>query len=146
MNYCVLCTHMDGTWKKGSQPLSPICSKESSCPHLLPGKLGQQSTICWTQKASQNFNLFSSSRKFIFPFFISVVWLSWNFVKFFFKHMLKISVFYLEKQNKNIPKKFNLGRSLWIGQESSSRWRLLSQFSVKVLVAPISFRGWVFPR
>ena len=35
----VLCTHMDGTWKKGSQPLSPICSKESSCPHLLPGKL-----------------------------------------------------------------------------------------------------------
>ena len=32
----VHCTHMDGTWKKGSQPLSPICSKESSCPHLLP--------------------------------------------------------------------------------------------------------------
>ena len=38
--------------------------------------------------------------------------------------MLKISAFYLEKQKRFIPpKKYNLGRTLYIGQESSNRWR-----------------------
>ena len=31
---------------------------------------------------SQNFNSFSSFKQFSFPFFLSVVWLSWNFVRF----------------------------------------------------------------
>ena len=36
-----------------------------------------------------------------------------NELKFFFKQLLKISAFYLEKQNSFIPKKkYNLGRSL----------------------------------
>ena len=35
--------------------------------------------------------------------------------------MLKVSAFYLEK--KIFLKKCNLGRSLYIGQESSNRWR-----------------------
>ena len=48
----------------------------------------------------------------------------WGFLKFLFKPMLKVSVFYLEKQKSFIPKKpHNLGRSLYIGQESSNRWR-----------------------
>jgi hypothetical protein len=41
--------------------------------------------------------------------------------------MLKISVFYLEKQKSFIPKKINLGRSLKIGHESSNRWRFAVQ-------------------
>ena len=31
---------------------------------------------------SQNFNSFSSFRQLLFSFFLSVVWLSWNFVRF----------------------------------------------------------------
>ena len=45
------------------------------------------------RETSQNFNSFSSFRNFLFPFFLSVVLLSW-------KQMLKISAFYLEKQQK----------------------------------------------
>ena len=41
--------------------------------------------------------------------------------------MLKISTFYLVKQ------KYDLSPTLLIGQKSSNKWRLLSQFSVKVL-------------
>ena len=53
--------------------------------------------------------------------------------------MLKISAFYLEKQKSFIPKrKYDLGRSLYIGQESSNRWRFLSQFSVKILAITCS--------
>ena len=33
-------------------------------------------------ETSQNFNSFSSFRQFLFSFFLSVVWLSWNFVRF----------------------------------------------------------------
>ena len=45
-------------------------------------------------------------------------------MKLFFKQMLKVSAFYLEKQKSFIPKKkYNLGHSLYIGQESSNRWR-----------------------
>ena len=47
--------------------------------------------------------------------------------------MLKISAFYLEKQKRFITNKYNLGRSLSIGHESSRRWHLLSKFSLKVL-------------
>ena len=51
--------------------------------------------------------------------------------------MLKVSAFYLEKQKSFIPKKiYNLGRSLYIGQESSNRWR----FAV-----PIFREGFGFP-
>ena len=35
--------------------------------------------------------------------------------------MLKISAFYLEKQKSFTPKKYNLGRGLYIGQESFNR-------------------------
>jgi hypothetical protein len=34
------------------------------------------------RKTSQDFNSFSSFRQLLFSFFLSVVWLSWNFVKF----------------------------------------------------------------
>ena len=48
--------------------------------------------------------------------------------------MLKISSFYLEKQKSCIPKKiYDLSRSLYIGQDSSNKWCLLSQFSATVL-------------
>ena len=40
-------------------------------------------------------------------------------------------------------KKYDLGRSLEIGQESSNRWRLLSQFSVKFLVLAATLFGKV---
>jgi hypothetical protein len=53
--------------------------------------------------------------------------------------MLKASAFYLEKQKSFVPKKYNLGLSLYIDQEFSNRWRLLSQFLVKVLVLTASF-------
>ena len=33
-------------------------------------------------ETSQNFNSFSSFRQLLFSFFLSVVWLSWNFVRF----------------------------------------------------------------
>ena len=59
-------------------------------------------------ETSQNFNSFSSFRRFLFSVFLFVVWLSWNFVRFheiLLKQMLKISVFYLEKQKSFIPKK-----------------------------------------
>ena len=38
--------------------------------------------------------------------------------------MLKVSSFYLEKKIFIPKKKYNLGRSLYIGQESSNRWRV----------------------
>ena len=45
-------------------------------------------------------------------------------MKFFSKQIVKVSAFYLEKQKGFIPKKiYNLNRSLYIGQESSNRWR-----------------------
>ena len=34
------------------------------------------------RETSQNFNSFSSFRQLLFSFFLSIVWLSWNFVKF----------------------------------------------------------------
>ena len=34
------------------------------------------------RETSQNFNSFSSFRQFLFPFFLSFVWWSWNFVRF----------------------------------------------------------------
>ena len=45
---------------------------------------------------------FSVFRHFLFPIFLSVVWLSWNF-ECLIKQMLKISAFYLEKKS-FIPK------------------------------------------
>ena len=42
--------------------------------------------------------------------------------------MLKVSAFYLEKQKKVLfLNKYNLGRSLKVGQESSNRWRFAVQ-------------------
>ena len=34
------------------------------------------------RETSQNFNAFSSFRQFLFSYFVSVVWLSWDFVRF----------------------------------------------------------------
>ena len=34
------------------------------------------------RESSQNFNSFSSFRQFLFLFFLSLVWFSWNFVRF----------------------------------------------------------------
>ena len=56
----------------------------------------------------QNFNLFSSFRQLLFSFFLPVVWLSWNFVRFLvipFHLIFKVSAFYLEKQKSFISKK-----------------------------------------
>ena len=44
-------------------------------------------------------------------------------MKFFFKQMLRVSVFYFEKKKVLFLKKYDLGRSSIIGQESSKRWR-----------------------
>ena len=52
-------------------------------------------------ETSQNFNSFSSFNQLLFSFVLLVVWLSSNFVSFhkcFFKQMMKISPFYLEKK------------------------------------------------
>ena len=52
--------------------------------------------------------------------------MSWNFVMFYeiLFQMLKVSAFYLEKQKSFIPKKkYDLGISLKLGQESSNRCR-----------------------
>ena len=97
-------------------------------------KLGQQNAICWNylrlfrdygldhiflgiklhlfekefHETSQNFN---SIRQPIEKLEIKIVlsWMSWNFERFheliFFKWMLKVSAFYLEKQKSFIPKK-----------------------------------------
>ena len=60
------------------------------------------------RETSQNFNSLSSFRQFLFPFFLSVVWLSEvRYHECFFKHMLKVSAIYLEKQKCFIPKKKN---------------------------------------
>ena len=53
-----------------------------------------------------------SDNCYIFSFFLSVVWLSWNFVRF---HEIlfqtdSVSAFYLEKQKSFIPKKKFLSR------------------------------------
>ena len=55
------------------------------------------------KKTSQNFNSFSSFRQLLFSFFLSVVWLSWNFVRFH-KILFQTVAFYLEKKS-FIPKK-----------------------------------------
>ena len=34
------------------------------------------------RETSQNFNSFSSLRQFLFPFFLPIIWLSWNLVRF----------------------------------------------------------------
>ena len=55
------------------------------------------------------------SDNFYVPFFYPLsdcVEILRGFAQFFFKHMLKISAFYLEKQKSFISKKYDLGRSL----------------------------------
>ena len=63
-------------------------------------------------------------------------WMSWNFVRFhviFFKKMLKISTFYLEKQKSFIPKKiWAKPRVNWL-QYQNNQLCLLTQFSATVL-------------
>ena len=57
----------------------------------------------------KSFNSFSWFIQLLFSFFfLSIVWLSWNFVvftKFYFKPFLKVPAFYLEKRKSFIPKK-----------------------------------------
>ena len=73
----------------------------------LPGKLGQQSAICWKslglfrdygliffqdrklklsacvwKRISWNLTKFQLIQLIVFPLFLSIVWLSWNFVRF----------------------------------------------------------------
>ena len=72
---------------------------------------------------SQNFNSFSSFRQLLFSYFLSVVWLSWNFVRFH-------QIFNLEKQKVLSLKKF-WGAILNIKTKNIC---LLTQFSVKVLI------------
>ena len=60
------------------------------------------------RETSQDFNSFSSFRKLLFHFFHRLsdwVEILWGFMKSFFKQMLKVSAFYLEKQKGFIPKK-----------------------------------------
>jgi hypothetical protein len=44
---------------------------------------------------------------------------------FFLKQMVKVSAFYLENLKSFIQKNYDFGRSLYIGQESSNRWRFV---------------------
>ena len=78
------------------------------------------------RETSQNFNSFSLFRIFYFHILCPLsdwVEILWGFKKFFFKQMLKFSAFYLEKRKFYSQKIYNLGCSLYIGQESSNRWR-----------------------
>ena len=85
-------------------------------------------------ETSQNFNSF---RQLLLPFFLSVVWLIWNFwgfMKFFFKQMLKVSALYLEKQKSFIPKK-RLFRPLSISKQrsfSNFQWKFWQVWQVLV--------------
>ena len=66
-------------------------------------------------ETSQNFNSF---RQLLFLFFYQLsdwVEILWGFTKFFFKQRLKISAFYLVKQNKNISKK------IWLRQYQNKK-------------------------
>ena len=83
-----------------------------------------------------SFGSFSSLRQLLFLFFLSVVWLSWNFVRFFFKQMLKISVFYLIKQKSFIPKK------IWFRPESLNRLREFQQMAFAVPIFSEGFASW----
>ena len=57
------------------------------------------------RETSQNFNSFSSFRQFLFPHFVSIVWLNWNF--------MKLSRNSFSNRCWKFPKKiYNLGRSL----------------------------------
>ena len=85
------------------------------------------------REISQNFNSFSLFRQFLFSFFLLVVWLSWNFVRFNEIQMLKVSAFYLEKQNSFIPKK----NIFWaVADIKTKKLCLLTQFSRTVLDMP----------
>ena len=77
---------------------------------------------------SQNFNSFSVFRQF---FYRLSDWFEilWGFTKFFFKQMLKISAFYLEKQKKIIPKKAKSE----LASISKQSVCLLTQFSATVM-------------
>ena len=60
-------------------------------------------------ETSQNFNSSSLFRQFLFSFFLSVVWLSWSFVRF--HKILTVSAFYLEKHLfLNIFKLFSISK------------------------------------
>ena len=70
------------------------------------------------RETSQSFNSFSWFRQFLFPFFPSVVWLSWNFVmfhEFFFQTHAK-NFSFLSWKNKKVlfQKKFELSQE-WTG-------------------------------
>ena len=69
-------------------------------------------------------------------------WKSWNFVRFHeipFQTDAESFCFLSWKTKQFYPwKMYFLSRSLWIFQERSKRWRYLSWFLVKVLVAHIS--------
>ena len=107
-------------WKRTTFIVSSKGKLKGHREQNLPGKLVQQSALCWNslglfrdyslnniffrnktvlvfkiescnfqhlfekefRETSQNFNSFSSFRQFLFSFFLSVVWLSWNFVRF----------------------------------------------------------------
>ena len=77
-------------------------------------------------ETSQNFN---SSRQLIETLATQIVWIcwiSWNFVrfkKFFFKHMLKVSAFYLEK-------KVSFLKKIWSKPMSLNRPRLFQQMAL----------------
>ena len=92
-----------------------INKKIKMTPHVsaqnLPRKLGQQSAICWNSLGlfrDYGINhIFSTHSAYSNnPYFNFICPLSdwveilWGFTKFFFKPMLKILVFYLEKQKK----------------------------------------------
>ena len=73
-----------------------------------------------------------------FHFFLWVVWLSWNFVRFhiiLFQTALKVSTFYLEKQKSFIPKKVffkpcvNIKTKIfvyWLNFQGRFCWKLFS--------------------
>ena len=78
------------------------------------------------RESSHNFNSFRSFRKLLFSFFLPVVWLSSNFVRFHdfpFQTDAESSAFFLEKQKKVLfSKKIFLGLLSILKQKSFVYW------------------------
>ena len=86
------------------------------------------------RETSQNFNSIRQQIQNMETEISEWVEILWGFTKFFFKQMLKFQLSILKIKKVLFLKKYHLSRSLKIDQDNSIRWRLLSLFSVTVLV------------
>ena len=79
------------------------------------------------REASQSFNSFTVFRQFLFSIFLSVVWLSWNFVRF---HEILFHSCFFKSDDENFSflswktKKFSMNlKNIWSKQRSLNRPR-----------------------